>query len=654
MPAEMFGPYRLDALLGRGSMGEVWRAHDTVKERDVALKRLLATLAADGEFRKRFERESKIVARLNEPHIIPIHDFGEIDGRLYLTMRLVEGADLGTLLTRAGWLPPPQAVGILGQIAQALDAAHTAGLVHRDVKPSNVLVAGVEWDSDFAYLVDFGIARTATATALTATGATLGTFDYMAPERLVRGVCDHRADIYALGCLLYETLTGAKPFPGEGIESQMYHHVHTPPPQPSALRPELPAGLDQVVAQAMAKDPDRRYPTPGALAAAARTTLTSPSTTAAPTATRPATTGPASRVGPTPVREAESITSHNDAADTKKPAQDPWEATLIGAGNDPAQPLTRIPRVVPSEPGGEATLSQSPVPSSDTQGHAADAAATPNFPRFRVRTPRRPTRGGRDLLISIGPALLITAVMVFIFAHGQTPTPSSDTPRSPRLDNVGAPNQALATSAAVHDALSRVLKIRSKAFSCSRAIEGSGFVIGPDRVMTTATVVAGAGNVSVELRGNDGTVTAKPARVVAYKPQVDIAILAVPGLGLEPLKLSPRPAKPADDAIILGYPLDGPLTATPARIRSQIDLKSPDIYNTSSVVRDVYSLRAVVRPGSSGGPLLAPDGTVYGVMFASATNDDDTGFALTAPQVAAMAYAAPGLSDSVGTHACTP
>jgi serine/threonine-protein kinase len=178
---EVFGPYRLEALLGRGGMGEVWRAHDTVKERDVALKRLLAKFADDDEFQRRFQRESKIVAGLNEPHVIPIHDFGEIDGRLFLTMRLVDGADLGTVLSRSGPLSPTRAVAVVEHVAAALDAAHAGGLVHRDIKPSNVLISG----ADFAYLVDFGIARAVGSdqTALTGTGQAIGTWAYMAPER---------------------------------------------------------------------------------------------------------------------------------------------------------------------------------------------------------------------------------------------------------------------------------------------------------------------------------------------------------------------------------------------------------------------------------------------------------------------------------------
>jgi serine/threonine-protein kinase len=178
---QQFGPYRIEGVLGRGGMGEVYRAYDETHDRVVALKLLSESLAHDAGYRERFRRESRVAARLREPHVIPIHSYGEIDGRLFLDMRLVEGEDLGEALDRDGPMPPERAVNIIGQIARALDAAHDDGLIHRDVKPSNVLLSNPGSDEDFIYLVDFGIARTAgsgKAAALTQTGAALGSFDY--------------------------------------------------------------------------------------------------------------------------------------------------------------------------------------------------------------------------------------------------------------------------------------------------------------------------------------------------------------------------------------------------------------------------------------------------------------------------------------------
>ena len=267
--AELFGPYELRSLLGRGGMGEVFRAYDTVRKRTVALKRLPRNLANDADFQARFRLEAEIAARLTEPHIIPIHDYGEIDGQLYIDMRLIVGTDLADVLAKEGPLPPRRAVGIVGQVASALAAAHAEGLVHRDVKPSNVLISVNDRGEDFVHLVDFGIARDENATGLTATGTTIGTLDYMAPERIEHGECDHRVDVYALGCVLYEALTATKAFPVSGSAAKMFAHIYTPPPRPSQARPATPPALDEVVAVAMAKAPRDRYRTVSELATSA-------------------------------------------------------------------------------------------------------------------------------------------------------------------------------------------------------------------------------------------------------------------------------------------------------------------------------------------------------------------------------------------------
>ena len=212
MEGERFGRYLLLELLGRGGMGEVWRAHDTVTDRTVALKRLRSHLADDPAFTARFRRECAVAARISDPHIVAILDVGEIDGRLYLAMQLVDGADLGALIERDGPLPPERAVHVVEQLAAALDAAHREGLVHRDVKPSNALVTA----TGATYLTDFGIARADEDTAVTTAGTTVGTLAYMAPERFDDAPLDGRVDVYALACVLHEALTGQKPFPVTG------------------------------------------------------------------------------------------------------------------------------------------------------------------------------------------------------------------------------------------------------------------------------------------------------------------------------------------------------------------------------------------------------------------------------------------------------
>lgn len=265
---EQFGKYRITGLLGVGGMGEVYEAVDTSKDRTVALKILSDQYSQDERFRERFQRESRAAAILQEPHVIPIHDWGEVDGRLYIDMRLVHGETLHDML-KSGPLPAEQAVAIVGHIASALDAAHAAGLIHRDVKPQNIMVTA----GDFAYLVDFGIAEAHGDSRLTMTGTQIGSMAYMAPERFGGHDTTPAVDVYALACVLCEALTGRAPFPGQGLEQVIAAHLSTPAPRPSAINPHVPTALDDVVARGMAKEADDRYGTAGALARAAHRAL---------------------------------------------------------------------------------------------------------------------------------------------------------------------------------------------------------------------------------------------------------------------------------------------------------------------------------------------------------------------------------------------
>jgi ABC-type amino acid transport substrate-binding protein len=273
--ATPFGHYQLHELIGRGGMGEVYRAFDTNTDRVVALKVLPSHLAKDAVFQQRFRRESQAAAGINEPHVVPIHGFGEIDDKLYLDMRLIDGRNLGSMLEDENGekkpLTPALAVSIVDQVGAALDAAHELGLIHRDVKPSNILVT----KNDFAYLIDFGLARTAGQQGLTTAGSTLGTMAYMSPERFEGGQIDPRSDVYALSCVLYECLTGSRPYPVDSLEQQIAKHINAPVPKPSAVDPKL-AAFDEVIAKGMAKKPARRYQTAGELAEAARKALAVP------------------------------------------------------------------------------------------------------------------------------------------------------------------------------------------------------------------------------------------------------------------------------------------------------------------------------------------------------------------------------------------
>ena len=298
MEGTPFGRYRLIDVIGEGGMGKVYRAHDTLIGRDVAIKVLPPELASEPGFRERFSREAHTAARLTEPHIIPIHDTGEIDGRLYLVMPIINGTDVGSMLRSGGPMPPQRAVRVINQLAAALDAAHAAGLVHRDVKPSNALMT----NGDFTYLIDFGIAHAATATKLTRSGAIVGTLAYMAPERFTTGAADARTDVYSLACVLHECLTGVQPYPGDSAEQQIAGHLSLDPPKPSTINPAVPANFDDVIAKGMAKQPSSRFSSAGELAQAASAALAvyqSP-TIAAPRTSQPSGTRHLSKQWPNP------------------------------------------------------------------------------------------------------------------------------------------------------------------------------------------------------------------------------------------------------------------------------------------------------------------------------------------------------------------
>ncbi|MFC5995969.1 MarP family serine protease [Pseudonocardia hispaniensis] len=217
---------------------------------------------------------------------------------------------------------------------------------------------------------------------------------------------------------------------------------------------------------------------------------------------------------------------------------------------------------------------------------------------------------------------------------------------------VGPPDPALARSPVVREVAGSVVKVRGRAPSCSRQLEGTGFVIGPQRVMTNAHVVAGTSETSIEVLGRGGRTRDLRATVVSYDPEIDVAVLAVPNLQAPPLEFTPSPAAVGDDVIVLGYPLDGPFTATAGKVRDRIQLRGPDIYDSGTVTRDVYTVRAVVRSGNSGGPMISPDGQVLGVVFGAALDDSETGFVLTAEQVADARLGSAGLSARADTGAC--
>jgi tRNA A-37 threonylcarbamoyl transferase component Bud32 len=251
--------FELEALLGEGAMAAVYLAREATSGARVALKVLRPELAHDLRFRRRFLRESTVAAGLDHPHVVPTLASGEEDGHLYLVMAYVECSDLREVLRREGRLEPRRALDLLAQVAAALDAAHAAELVHRDVKPGNILVTERP-EREHAYVCDFGLARhVSSMRSLTGDRGFVGTIDYVPPEQIEGSTIDHRADIYSLGCVLYECLAGARPFERESELSVVFAHLNEPPPRLSNVRPDLPAEFDAVFATALAKSPAARY-----------------------------------------------------------------------------------------------------------------------------------------------------------------------------------------------------------------------------------------------------------------------------------------------------------------------------------------------------------------------------------------------------------
>jgi serine/threonine-protein kinase len=263
-PESTFAGYRIGRLLGVGGMGEVYRATAIETGRSVALKTVAPRIAEDERFRRRFERESRLARGLDHPNVVAVLDAGERDGKLFIVMEYVEGLDLAAVLALRGRLHPRHAAVVVAQVADGLDAAAAQGLVHRDVKPGNVFLAAGE--RPHAYLGDFGLSRhVASTSGLTRTGSWVGTIDYASPEQLQAAEVDQRTDVYALGAVLYEALTGAVPFERRRDVDKMMAHLSEPPPMPSLASLQIPVEFDRIVERAMAKAAADRYPTAGEL-----------------------------------------------------------------------------------------------------------------------------------------------------------------------------------------------------------------------------------------------------------------------------------------------------------------------------------------------------------------------------------------------------
>jgi serine/threonine-protein kinase len=414
-PGQVFAGHRIEALGGRGGMGIVYKATHLRLERTVALKVITPELAADEGFRQRFQREAQLAASIDHPNVIEVYDADESDGLLFLTMRWVEGTDLGTLLERSGRLDPESAVRIIGDIGFALDAAHARGLVHRDIKPGNILIA----DRDgHVYLTDFGLTREAgEGGGLTRTGMFVGTTDYAAPEQITGGRVDARTDVYALGCVLVQAVTGRVPYDRDSEMSKMWAHVNDPPPRLNERVATLPPALDEVVERAMAKEPQDRFPSTGDLARAAAAAIqarpvaheerTVATGAAAPVDTR------AHQAGPT---AGETIVSAVPEAPAGQTPPSGFPAVTAPAAAAP--PATPPPPTSPPGPWTPPPPTGAPMPAV---GGATTAAAAP---------PARSGRGQRPgwlLWAVIGGGVLVAliAVGVIVFASGGSSAPAA-------------------------------------------------------------------------------------------------------------------------------------------------------------------------------------------------------------------------------------
>jgi serine/threonine-protein kinase len=414
--------YRIDSFLGRGGMSRVYRAEHERLGRPVALKLLGPELADDPTFRARFEREWRLAAALRHPNIVPLYDAGDADGVLYIAMLLVEGGDLSALLRERGAMDPERALDVLAQIASALDAAHAQQLIHRDLKPSNILLATGQaaYGKDHAYLADFGLTKSVgSGSRLTITGSFLGTPGYIAPEQVSGRPVDHRADIYALTCVMFECLTGSVPYPRETEVAAIAAHLTDPLPSAPAIRPELPPAIDAVLARGLAKNPDDRFAKATELITAAKAALS-----AAP---------PEATVALTPADETLAV-----------PA-----ARVERAGAPPRSWLNEV--VTNSRRGGDAAATEDAV---DGDAGVARVDQTPAPGERRARPRREPvTRADQPpRRIGVVPALIVGLLLVPLLLSGAVL--AGFWPRSPGTGAISPSPTATASSTAASPATS--------------------------------------------------------------------------------------------------------------------------------------------------------------------------------------------------------
>ncbi|WP_046299932.1 serine/threonine-protein kinase [Mycobacterium sp. UM_Kg27] len=404
------GRYLLKQLLGRGTTGSVYEAVDTHKDRTAALKLLAPALGGNPAFREWLQREVLVVGRVQEPHVVPVRDYGELDGQVFIDMPLVAGDDLAAVLKRNGVLPPSRAVNVVWQAASALDAAHSAGVIHRGIKPRNILLTS----DDFVYLVDFGLAGAPGAEAADAENAG-ARWKYAAPELFSGSDFGPAVDVYALACVLYQCLTGSPPYRADSLKMLANAHQNKPIPRPSLAGATIPAGLDEVVAKGMAKDPQERYASAAELATAAYQALSAPdqhrtlqiyetSQQSTPPLIEP------SQPSAPPVAATEVAAAEVAAATPPVPP--------AAAAEDPPAPVREVP-AVPEVPSTTPPVPPAPIPEPVTAGRPA---GQPGLPRVSTaaddwfsssrRLRLHPEPAKRRLLLRIGAALIVVVGLI--------------------------------------------------------------------------------------------------------------------------------------------------------------------------------------------------------------------------------------------------
>ena len=484
--ASVVGGYRIDELIGRGGMGLVYRATNVALNRIYALKVLSPALAEDEQFRERFKREMRIAASLHHPNIVGIHYAGEHDGMLFFVMDYVTGTDLRDIIVRDGAIEPRRAVDLLEQFASALDAAHARGLVHRDVKPANILIT-VKDGEEHAYLTDFGLAKKFdTVSGLTVKGSVVGTVDYMAPEQITGDRTDARTDIYALGCVFYQMLTGSVPFERDNSVATLFAHVHHPPPPLAGGISETHPAFAVVLTKAMAKEPSERYFSAGDFARDAAAALKGSRDTGPPTivgtgdatplpAARPVSDAPSEPVPePSGLVELREATATGDVAGETAVSPPPATTPAPETPSDPS--ATTPPPETPSDPGAT-SLTPTPEPDATSLSPVPESAPPPE-----TRPPSEPPPP--SVPSSLPPA-----------AAAPPPPPSTEKKKRSRVPMFAGLFLVLAAAVAA------VIVLASGGSSTPK---GEPFAATADPVPTNQ--VTGNGSATVHLNGDQVTV----------------------------------------------------------------------------------------------------------------------------------------------------